>query len=122
MAGKPGRTRTRRGTKVYYDPNSVSRCQIEISTVTGNKAHAGRNAKSLKSDRAPLSMKPERIQAPAAAAITGLSLWNIQRMALRGEIPGAAKHGFRWTFNESKLRRWIRHKEAEACRIVETRR
>ncbi len=70
----------------------------------------------------PPTMKPERIQAPAAAAITGLSLWNIQRMALRGEIPGAAKHGFRWTFNESKLRRWIRHKEAEACRIVETRR
>lgn len=68
----------------------------------------------------PLDMKPERIQAPAAAAITGLSLWNIQRLAIRGEIPGAAKLGSRWTFNEAKLRRWITHREAEACRRIDT--
>ena len=67
-------------------------------------------------------MKPERIQSPEAAAITGLSLWNIQSMAIRGEIPGAAKLGNRWTFDIGKLRRWITHKEGEACRVVETRR
>ena len=67
-------------------------------------------------------MKPERIQSPEAAAITGLSLWNIQSMAARGEIPGAGKLGRRWTFDIGKLRRWITHKEGEACRAVETRR
>ncbi len=48
----------------------------------------------------------ERVQSPEAAAITGLSLWQVQHMAVRGEIPGAAKLGCRWTFNIRRLKRW----------------
>ena len=43
-------------------------------------------------------------------------------MAAQGKIPGAAKLGSRWTFNESKLRQWISDKEEETRRIIETRR
>jgi len=52
-------------------------------------------------------LKPERIRPRDAAAITGLSLRAVQGMALRGEIPGAAKIGGCWTFDEKTLRTWI---------------
>lgn len=51
--------------------------------------------------------KPERIRPRQAAGITGLTVRAIQAMALRGEIPGAAKLGGSWTFDEAKLRAWI---------------
>jgi len=38
-------------------------------------------------------MKPERIQAPAAAVIMGVSLRQVQAMAVRSEILAAAKLG-----------------------------
>ncbi len=47
METKPLRSGARHGNTVYYAPVTVSRYQIEISTVTGDKAHAGRNAKPL---------------------------------------------------------------------------
>ncbi len=50
MAGKPRRPGTRHGNKVYYAPISVSGRRFEISAFTGDKAHAGRNAKTLKLD------------------------------------------------------------------------
>ena len=62
----------------------------------------------------------ERIQAAAAVRITGLSRRAIQEMAARGEIPGAAKLGARWTFDEAKLRRWVKAREEEGCRGIST--
>ncbi len=61
-------------------------------------------------------MTPERIQSPRAAEITGLSQRSIQDMAARGELPGAARLGGRWTFDELALRRWIKQQETVACR------
>jgi hypothetical protein len=56
---------------------------------------------------------PERIVIEDAVAILGLSGRTIQEMAQRGEIPGAAKFGRRWTFDVAKLRSMIAEKEQE---------
>lgn len=55
----------------------------------------------------------ERVRPTDAVAITGLSLRTVQALALRGEIPGAAKLGGSWTFDEAALRNWI--KERTQC-------
>jgi excisionase family DNA binding protein len=48
-----------------------------------------------------------------AATILGLPSRTIQDLAARGKIAGAAKLGRRWTFDQEKLRRFIREKERE---------
>lgn len=52
--------------------------------------------------------KPGRITADEAAHITGLSVRAVQDMALRGDIPGAAKLGKRWTFDAGEIEAWIK--------------
>ncbi|MEP9354844.1 helix-turn-helix domain-containing protein [Xanthobacter sp. KR7-65] len=52
-------------------------------------------------------IQPERIRVEKAASILGISSRTVQAMALRGELPGAAKIGGSWTFCESALRKWI---------------
>jgi hypothetical protein len=42
-----------------------------------------------------------------AASMTGLPLRTLSLMAIRGQIPGAAKLGSCWTFNHAALREWI---------------
>jgi hypothetical protein len=56
---------------------------------------------------------PERLGTEAARLITGLSARGLQAMAARGEVPGAAKLGKKWTFDAIKLRRWIAQRETE---------
>jgi Helix-turn-helix domain len=70
--------------------------------------------------RRPASRKPrppmpgaERIPIEKAAAILGPPVRTMQALAARGEIPGAAKIGGRWTFDIEKLRRLVRHRERE---------
>lgn len=55
----------------------------------------------------------ERIRADAAAGILGVEVRTVQALAARGEVPGAAKIGGLWTFDESALRSWI--KERTQC-------
>lgn len=62
----------------------------------------------------------ERVQSSAAAAITGLKLRQVQSLAARGEIPGAAKIGSLWTFDLAKLRRFITHRESVLCLKIST--
>lgn len=57
----------------------------------------------------------ERALVDFAMRKTGLSRRAVQAMALRGQIPGAAKLGKLWTFDPLQLARWIRDKERE-CR------
>lgn len=52
-------------------------------------------------------LKPERIGAGQAAAILGIGKRTVQGMALRGELPNAAKIGGLWTFDEAALRSFI---------------
>ena len=55
----------------------------------------------------------ERIRVDAAARILGVEVRTVQALAARGEVPGAAKIGGLWTFDESALRSWI--KERTQC-------
>src|SRR5579863_9284604 len=57
----------------------------------------------------------ERIQIEAACAIVGVCERTMQGLALRGEMPGAAKIGGRWTFNERVLRAHVRAEEERVC-------
>jgi excisionase family DNA binding protein len=58
---------------------------------------------------------PERISISVAADILGISGRTIRHMAQRGEIPGAAKIGRRWTFDQARLRDYVRRQEAATC-------
>jgi hypothetical protein len=67
------------------------------------------------------ALQSERIRAADAAAILGLTLRGVQELALRGDLPGAAKIGKLWTFSERALRDYVRERESEArCPTTET--
>lgn len=55
--------------------------------------------------RAPLTA--ERIRADRAACILGIEVRTVQALAMRGELPNAAKIGGVWTFEEAALREWL---------------
>lgn len=55
-----------------------------------------------------LAVARERVRMPVAMAITGKSARVLQSMALKQLIPGACKIGGEWTFNEKRLRAWVR--------------
>jgi hypothetical protein len=56
---------------------------------------------------------PERVTIERAEAILGVANRTVQGMSERGEIPGAAKIGRRWTYDVNKLRGYVRTKERE---------
>lgn len=56
----------------------------------------------------------ERVRAPAAAAILGVTVRTVQLLAQRGTIP-AARVGGVWTFDESRLRAWLNERDNQ-CR------
>jgi len=62
---------------------------------------------------AAITESDERISLDDAVPLIGVSTRKLQQLAARGEIPGAAKFGRRWTFNLVKLRAYIAAKEAE---------
>jgi excisionase family DNA binding protein len=51
--------------------------------------------------------KRERIRAIEASDILGVELRTVQAMAARGELPGAAKVGKLWTFDEKALQGFL---------------
>jgi hypothetical protein len=51
-------------------------------------------------------MRPERIRTTHAAEILGSTPRTVQALALRGELPDAARIGGVWTFSEAALRRY----------------
>lgn len=55
----------------------------------------------------------ERVRADRAACILGVERRTVQSLAQRGQLPGAAKVGRIWTFNELALRNWLAGKAAE---------
>jgi len=63
----------------------------------------------------------ERIQAKDAASILGISAGNVIALACRGELPGSAKIGGRWTFDEKKIRDFIAEREAECLTKISIR-
>ena len=58
---------------------------------------------------------PERISISFVADILGISARTMRHMAQRGELPGAAKIGRRWTFDEARIRAYVRRQEAATC-------
>lgn len=63
-------------------------------------------------------MMGERCKIALAMAITGLAKRQLQMLAAQGKVPGAAKLGGTWTFNERVLRQWVAKREAEACQTI----
>jgi hypothetical protein len=59
------------------------------------------------------SLGGERVGVKVAAAILGLPPRTVQDLAARGELPGAAKFGRRWTFDLVKLRRFVKARERQ---------
>jgi hypothetical protein len=69
-----------------------------------------------------LAIARERIRIATAVAILGVPERTVRDLALRGEIPGAAKIGGRWTFDLARLREYIRHREAATCQSARPQR
>lgn len=57
---------------------------------------------------------PERVLVSRVCFITGLPPRTVQLLASKGQIPGAAKLGSRWTFNEATVRGWV-DQEVKRC-------
>jgi hypothetical protein len=70
------------------------------------KAHVG------KPDAATIR---ERGTIDDAVAILGVCSRTARQLALRGELPQAAKIGRRWTFDLERLREYVKRKETESC-------
>src|SRR5947209_6027680 len=60
-----------------------------------------------------LPIPAERVKMAAAVVITGEDVRTLQALAAAGRIPGAAKLSRNWSFDEAKLRAWVRGKERE---------
>jgi hypothetical protein len=74
-------------------------------------------------DSNPIEAKDrERVTIDDALSIIGISTRSLQEMAARGEIPGAAKFGRRWTFDLAKLRAHVKDKEEEIRQAANDRR
>jgi hypothetical protein len=52
-----------------------------------------------------------RIKIERAVEILGLAKRTVQKMSQRGDLPGAALMGRRWTYNEDKLHGYVRNME-----------
>ena len=63
----------------------------------------------------------ERIRINDVVLKTGLAKRTIQKMAQRGEIPGAAKLGTVWTFSRHRLARWISDAERQCAAAADYR-
>lgn len=64
-------------------------------------------------------IKPERIRVRQAAAILGIAARTVQLMALRGELPRAARVGRVWTFEEAALREYIEERIQRPSRTTQ---
>src|SRR5262245_14063715 len=66
------------------------------------------------------SRTSERGTTEQATTILGLKPRKLQSMAQRGEIPGAAKLGRQWTYDLTKLRRFVEQQE-QVCQNAKPR-
>jgi hypothetical protein len=55
--------------------------------------------------------KADRITIERAGGILGLAIRTVQKMSQRGQLPGAALMGRRWTYDEDKLHGYVRNQE-----------
>lgn len=65
--------------------------------------------------KATTPRRPERIKSAEAALIVGVSSRKILELAAKGEIPGVAKIGKLWTFDEKELREWVQARVDETA-------
>ena len=62
---------------------------------------------------------PRRVRADRVAEMTTWSVRTVQQKAAAGLIPGAARLGSVWTFDERQVAAWILEQEEAACRVNE---
>src|SRR4051812_7579263 len=74
-----------------------------------------------RSEEAQPLPKAQRGTIEQAMDILGLPVRTVQDMAARGELPGAAKFGRRWTFDLHRLQRHVRDKERQTWRNAKLR-
>jgi Helix-turn-helix domain len=63
-----------------------------------------------------MSAQLPRIQSATEARILGVSQRSVQGLALRGELPGAARIGGVWTFDAERLATFVKQREYDAER------
>ena len=64
-----------------------------------------------------LPIRAERVKTADACAITGMTPRRLQLMVKAGRVPGAAKMFGVLTFDEAKLRAWVKEREDETCLV-----
>src|SRR4051794_3157957 len=69
----------------------------------------------MKPRRRPPESPRTRVKIARAVSILGLEPRTVRDMALRGEIPGAAKPRGIWTFDLALLEKYNREREAAVC-------
>jgi hypothetical protein len=57
--------------------------------------------------------EPERISLSDARLLTARSRQWMRKAAVAGRIPGAARIGYRWTFDVARLREWVKGHEVK---------
>lgn len=62
----------------------------------------------------------ERVKVQRVSEITGMSRRQVQAMAAGGKIPSAAQLGKQWTFDEARVRIWIRAREKAVWQATST--
>ena len=93
-------------------PARVSQERISESFEVSKPANRQRKPRIRKPDGSRTAS--ERGSSEEAMAILGLPRRTVQSKAAKGEIPGAAKFGRRWTFDLAKLRQLVREGERKA--------
>ena len=73
---------------------------------------------TIRAQARKIAADSERIRPPAVSAITSLSVRKVQEMAAAGAIPSAIKADDGWTFDEKKVRTWLRKMERENAKGV----
>ena len=99
--------RRRFGDYLFTEPRPRSPRALSLPPL--RRPRSGRRRRTLR----PPTPGVERVSIERAAVILGPPLRTVQALAARGEIPGAAKIGGRWTFDIEKLRRLVRQRERE---------
>src|SRR5579875_169344 len=56
-----------------------------------------------------------RVRAPEVAAMLGIGVRCVQKMAAAGRLPSAARIGKIWTFDPVRIRAYLAEAEAQAC-------
>jgi len=97
---------------LYVHAQSLAAWKEGHAPIPNRPAHRNADAGRVRARRRPQQSR-ERGDIFDAVAILGLPIRTVEAMAARGDIPGAAKIGRRWTFDLGVLRSFVKQQERE---------